>query len=790
VAGCSVAYHLARLGWTDVVLLERHDLADGTSWHSAGFVGQLRSTISHTRMMMYSAGLYAELERATDLDPGWRQVGGLRLASSEERSEELARQADWAQTFGLELELLSPAEAVELCPLLEAERFGSSAWLPTDGYLDPEKLVTALADGARKLGVSIATHTKVTGIEVRAGRVAGVETDQGRIATEVIVDAAGVHAPLIGRMAGVLVPSVPIRHQYLITEPFGPVPASLPTVRDPDRIVYFREKEGGLLIGGYARDPELAQEVPEAARQLYSHSPERFEESHEGAQALIPALEGVGTARWINGLESFSPDGEFILGESEVVGFWVATGFCVHGLAGAGGAGKTVAEWIVDGQPEWDVSSMSLSRFSAHHRSPRYVRERVLEAYSRYYEIVYPNEERTSARPLRMSSCYERLAALGASFGEKAGWERANYFQDNEPMGDESLRPRYWAGRFWSPAIEAEHLASRTSAALFDQSSFAKIEVSGPDAASLLERLCANRVDRAAGSVTYTQMLNERGGIESDCTVTKLGPWLFRMVTGTAFGGHDLAWIHKHLDSDMEVVVDDVTSRFSCLGLWGPRARAILQSLCDDDLSNEGFRYLRARAIAVDKVPCLALRVTYVGELGWELYCPAEFGTSLWDAIWAAGRDHGLLPAGYRAIDSLRLEKGYRAWGADITPDDNPWQAGLGFAVKLDKDDFIGKKALLAARERPQDRRLACLVLDDPLSVATGSEPVIIDGDVAGRVTSGGYGYTIERSIAYAYVPDEIEQGRRVEVSLFGHRVGAEVASEPLYDPKGERIKS
>jgi glycine cleavage system T protein len=789
VAGCSVAYHLARLGWTDVVLVERHDLADGTSWHSAGFVGQLRSTISHTRMMMYSAELYAELASATGMDPGWRPVGGLRLAPSVEREQELERQAGWAQTFGLDLELLSPKEAAELCPLLDESRFRTAAWLPGDGYVDPEKLVGALSDGARALGVEIVNHTAVTGVEVERGHVAAIETEQGRVETEVVVDAAGVHSPKIARLAGVNIPSVPIQHQYLVTEPFGSVPETLPTVRDPDRIVYFREKDGGLLIGGYARAPELADGVSEHPRHLLDHSPERFEESLEGAHVLIPELAGVGTARWINGLESFTPDGEFILGESDVRGFWLATGFCVHGLAGAGGAGKTVAEWIVDGQPEWDVSSMSLSRFHSQHKSPRYVRERVLEAYSRYYEIIYPNEERKSARPLRMSSAYERLARLEASFGEKAGWERANWFSSNESAGDESLRPRGWAGRFWSPAIGAEHRACRESAALFDQSSFAKLEVSGAGAATLLEQLCANRVDRADGAVTYTQMLNERGGIESDFTVTKLGPQHFRIVTGTAFGGHDLAWIRKHT-ADSPILLEDVTSRYACLGLWGPKARTILQPLCDDDLSNEGFAFLRARAIAVGWVPCLALRVTYVGELGWELYCPAEFGGALWDILWDAGRAHELLPAGYRAIDSLRLEKGYRAWGTDITPNDTPWEAGLGFAIKLDKEHFIGKDALLSARERAQARKLACLVLDDPVGVATGSEPVRIDGTIAGRVTSGGYGYTVERSIAYAYVPGEAEEGQRVEVSLFGEWMGAEICSEPLYDPKGLRIKA
>jgi 4-methylaminobutanoate oxidase (formaldehyde-forming) len=450
--------------------------------------------------------------------------------------------------------------------------------------------------------------------------------------------------------------------------------------------------------------------------------------------------------------------------------------------------GRLVAEWIAEGVPSLDTWEMDSRRFGPAYRSREYTLARTVEVYATYYDVKYPGHERQAGRPLRLSPAYERLRELGAAFGEKAGWERANWFEPNAERGDGSLRPRGWAGRLWSPAIGAEHRACREAAALFDETSFAKIEVAGAGAAEFLEKLCDNRVARAVGTVAYTQMLNARGGIECDFTVTRLADDRFRIVTGTAFGQHDLAWIRSHAPEDGSVVVEDVTSRYACLGLWGPRARDILQPLTTADLGNDAFPYLRARELAVGPVPCLALRVTYVGELGWELYCPTEFGLRLWDTIWEAGREHGLVAGGYKAIDSLRLEKGYRVWGADITPDDTPWEAGLGFAVKRDKD-FLGKGALEAARE--PERRLVCVVLEEPRAVALGSEPVRIGGSPVGRVTSGGYGYTVERSLAYAYVPAaHAEPGTAVEVEIFGESVPGSVAEEPLYDPKGERLRS
>jgi 4-methylaminobutanoate oxidase (formaldehyde-forming) len=793
VGGASVLYWLARLGWEDVLLVERADLTSGSTFHSAGLVGQLRGSLSLTRMMMNSVDLYRTLADEVGLETGWHEVGSLRLASSEERMQELARQAGWAKTFGLPLELISAEEAQKLFPPMSTEGVLGAAYLPTDGYIDPSQLTFALAEGARMRGAEIATNTRVTGIGVERGRVLGVETDKGDVEAEVVVNAGGMFAGEIGRLAGVNVPVVPMAHEYLVTKPSG-VPLDVPTMRDPSLLVYFRGESGGLVMGGYERNPApwgLDGIPPDFNGQLLAEDWERFEELMTNAVVRVPELEDAEVVKLVNGPEAFTPDGEFILGESDVRGFWVAAGFCAHGLAGAGGMGRLVAEWIVEGVPSLDVWEMDSRRFGAAYASQAYTLARTVEVYATYYDVKYPGHERQAGRPLRLSPTYERLADLGAAFGEKSGWERANWFEPNAERGDESLRPRGWAGRLWSPAIGAEHRACREAAALFDETSFAKLDVVGEGAADFLERLCDNRVARDVGTVTYTQMLNERGGIECDFTVTRLGEDRFRIVTGTAFGQHDAAWIRSRSPDDGSVLVEDVTSRFACLGLWGPAARDLLQPLTDADLGNESFPYMRARQLSVGHVPCLAVRVTYVGELGWELYCPTEFGRRLWDAIWEAGADHGLVAGGYKAIDSLRLEKGYRVWGADITPDETPYEAGLGFAVKLDKGDFIGRQALVDAQERAPERKLACLVLDDPRSVALGSEPVRMDDEILGRVTSGGYGYSVERSIAYAYVPAQsAEAGREAEVEIFGEWVPGTIAEEPLWDPAGERIRS
>jgi glycine cleavage system aminomethyltransferase T/glycine/D-amino acid oxidase-like deaminating enzyme len=787
VGGASIAYHLAALGERDVVVLDRNELTSGSTFHSAGLVGQLRGSVSLTRMMMDSVELYREL------DCGWVECGGIRLACSEEREQEVMRQVAWSKTFGLPLELLSADEAQSLFPLMVTDRVRCASYLPTDGYLDPSLLTYALIDGARRGGCRVFTHTRVTDVVVTEGRVRGVSTEWGDIEAEIVVNAGGMYAAEIGRLAGIRVPVIPFAHEYLVTQPFRERGAAgeivhLPTLRDPDLLVYFREEGDGLVMGGYERDSapwsldeHLSDRIPpDFNGRLLEEDWARFEEIAQNSSKRVPAMEDVKVTRLINGPEAFTPDNEFCLGESDVRGLFVAAGFCAHGLAGAGGVGKVMAEWIVAGEPSLDVWEMDIRRFGAQYRSPRYTLARAKEVYETYYDIRYPGHERRAGRPLRTSSAYAWHRDHGAAFGEKSGWERVNWYESNAAAGDEALRPRGWAGRHWSPAIGAEALAARCAAGLFDESSFAKLEISGPGAAQLLERLCDNHVAGDVGRISYTQMLNRRGGIECDFTVTRVGPETFQIVTGTAFGNHDAAWIRRHLPHDGSVTLSDVTSRWACFALWGPSAPRILAPLTPDPLD---FGYMRMRELAVGDVPVRALRVTFVGEMGWELYCPTEYGAGLWRTLWEAGRPHGLVAAGYRAIDSLRLEKGYRVWAADITPDETPLEAGLGFCVRDDRS-FVGAEALTEP-----DRRLRCLVLEDPRSVALGNEPVRVGPDICGRVTSGGYGYAVQRSIAYAYLPTEIAVGTEVHVDIFGRWVAGEVSEEPLLDPRGERMR-
>jgi 4-methylaminobutanoate oxidase (formaldehyde-forming) len=804
VGGASIAYHLTELGWPDVILVERADLTSGSTFHSAGLVGQLRSSVTLTRMMMYGTELYRRLAVETGIDPQWHEVGSLRLASTPERDEELRRQAGWAKTFGLPIELIDPREAQALFPLMSRDGVRSAVHLPTDGWLDPNGLAQALAAGARARGASIRTQTRVVGIGVEHGRVTGVTVEHGgerdEIQADVVVNAGGMFAPEIGRLAGVTVPLIPIAHQYLFTEPIEGIDPGLPQLRDPDNLVYFREEVGGLCMGGYERDPApwaLDGIPPDFNGKLLAPDMARFGSIMEGAIRRVPAMADAGVSRIINGPEAFTPDNEFILGESDVRGFWVAAGFSAHGIAGAGGIGRQMGAWIVEGEPELDLWKMDIRRFGAAYRSRSYTLARSIENYATYYDIHYPNEERQAGRPLRTAPTYDTLARLGAVFGEKSGWERPNWFEpnaDDPRFGGravlERLRPRGWAGRHWSPAIAAEALATRRSAALFDETSFAKLEVAGDGACAFLQRVAGNDIDRPVGSIVYTQLLDRRGGIQADLTVTRLGRDRFLLVTGTAFGNHDAAWLRGNLPEDGSTEVRDITSSRVCFGLWGPRARDILASVARDDLSDAGFPYLTAREIAVGSVPVLALRITYVGELGWELYAPAEYGRALWTTLWEAGRPHGLVAGGYRAIDALRVEKGYRVWSADITPDETPFDAGLGFAVALDKSpSAMAHDALVAARTAGAGRRLRCLVLDDPLAVCLGNEPVRLDGEVVGRVTSGGYGFTVEQSIAFAYVPvDAAGIGTHGDVELFGEWVGFEIVREPLYDPTNVRI--
>ena len=797
VGGASVAYHLAELGERDVVVVERAELTSGSTFHSAGLVGQLRADPTLTRMNMYSVDLYRRLQRG-EHPVGWTESGGIKLAATPQRLEEIRRQIGWARSYGLPLHEISPAEVAERFPLVDVDGVVGAAYLESDGHLDPAQLCYSLAAGARAAGVHIAQHTRVTGIGVAHGRVHRVRTDRGDVDCEIVVNCGGMFAAELGRLAGVRIPLVPMSHQYVVTEPFRPRDAPpLPTLRDPDLLVYFRQEIDGLVMGGYERDPApwTASErgydaiAADFNGRLLAPDWPRFEEIAANAQRRVPALADVGVRRLINGPEAFTPDNEFILGETGVAGFFVAAGFCAHGIAGAGGIGRVMAEWIVGGEPSMDVSHMDISRFGEQYRSPALSLGRTVENYRTYYDIPYPDRQREAGRPLRRSPAYGWHAARGARFGEKAGWERVDWYEPN--ADGNASRPAGWPGRYWSSAVGAEHRATRERAGLFDESSFAKVEVSGPDAADLLSWVCDNDVARGIGGVTYTQALNGRGGIECDFTVTRVEQDALLIVTGTAFGSHDLAWLRRQARRrGARVRIADVTGATCCYALWGPRSREILQRLTPTDLGDEAFPYLTAQHLTVGHVPAYALRVTFVGELGWEIYASSEYGMTLWETLWAAGTESGMVAAGYRAIDSMRLEKGYRVCGSDLTGETTPDEAGLGFCVKVDKPGgFAGHDALVAARAEGITRRLRAIVLADPRRVVLGGEPVRLDGRLIGRVTSGGYGYTVDASIAYAYVPIDAKPGTAVEIDLFGHRVPGEVVTEPLFDRDGSGLR-
>lgn len=795
VGGTSIAYHLTKMGWKDVVLVERHELTAGSTWHSAGLVGQLRSDANLTKMMKYSTDLYRKIGEETGVDTGWREVGGLRLASSPERMQDLQRIVGMARSFGMPIELLSPQEAHKLFPLMNIDGVLGAAFTPTDGVIDPTLLTNALAAGAKSRGAKIFLETNVEAINVKNGRVTEVVTNRGTIKTEVVVNAAGQWGGEVGKMVGLNLPVVPMAHLYIITKPVDGLGHDVPTLRDPDLLVYWREEVGGFVTGGYERNPAPfgLNGIPKDFKyQLLPPDWERFNPLMENSIKRVPAVEKAEIRQLLNGPEGFTPDGEFLLGPTDVKGFWVACAFCAHGLAGAGGIGKTMAEWIIDGSPEWEVWRLDVRRFGSNYASQDFIVKRTIETYSKYYDISYPGSERTSGRPMRISPAYYRLRDLEAEFGEKTGWERPNWFKPHAELAFHGHEPRGWAHRTWSRAIGYEHLKTRENAGLFDESSFNKIEVRGPGATKFLQYLCANDIDKPIGTVVYTQMLNKRGGIECDFTVSRLETDRYLIITGTAFGVHDTSWLRLNMPDDGSVWLEDVTSKYACLGLWGPKARIILQKVTKDDVSNAGFPYMTLKNICVGDVPCLTMRVTYVGELGWEFYCPSEYGAKLWDTLWEAGRPEGMVPAGYKAIDTLRLEKGYRYWSSETTPDYTPYEAGLGFAVKLDKGDFIGKDVLVKQKKEGLKQKLACLVLDDPRYVVLGKEPIWADGDkIISWVASGGFGYSVAKSIAYAYLPIEYTKiGTRLEVELFGERMGAEVVKEPLWDPKGERVKA
>ncbi len=800
IIGCSTAYHLAKEHKADVVLLEQGRLTSGSTWHAAGLVGQLRSSASITRVLKYSVELYKNLAAETGLETGWRMTGCLRLATNDDRWTEFKWLATTAKSFGMDMHLISPAEVKRMWPLLEVSDLVGASWLPTDGQANPSDIAQSLAKGARMHGAKLHEGVRVFGFEMEGKRIVKVRTDQGDIACEKVVNCAGQWARQLGAMAGISVPLTPVKHQYVVTEKIDGLASDAPTIRDPDRRTYFKEEVGGLVMGGYEPNPQAWEtglaggDVPgDWEFRLFDDDFDHFEQHMTQAIARVPALETVGIKQMINGPESFTPDGNFILGRApECSNMYVGAGFNAFGIASGGGAGWVLAQWVVDGVAPLDLWVVDINRFSALHRDRDWVRERTLEAYGKHYTIGYPHEEYESGRQAIRSPLYDRLVACGAVFGAKLGWERPNWFG----IPGAHARDVYSMGRQnWFEPVGEEHVHVREHVGIFDQSSFAKFELSGSGAQAALDYLCANDVSGPVGRLTYTQLLNARGGIEADLTVAKLADDRFYAVTGTGFRTHDQAWISENAPSGLDFRLDDVTEQFGTLSLMGPKARPVLAKVTRADISNAAFPFGRVREIGIAGHSVRALRVTYVGELGWELHVPISGLTDVFDALTTAGAEFDLRPVGYRALESLRLEKGYRAWGSDITPNDTPFEAGLGWAVKLKSNTaFLGREAAQAFASRPLRKRLACFTVD-PEVVLLGRETILRDGEPVGYLTSGGYGYTVGRSIGYGYVrneagvDDEFLRAGTYELVVAMDRVPAVLHTGALYDPGNSRVK-
>jgi 4-methylaminobutanoate oxidase (formaldehyde-forming) len=798
IMGASVAYHLTQLGWRDVVLLEQGRLSGGTTWHAAGLVGQLRSSSNFTRLIRYSADLYSHLESLTGQATGWKRCGSVSVARTAERMAQLRRNAAMANAYGVEAHVISREEAAARYPLMRIDDLVGAVWIPGDGKANPADVTQALARGARAGGARLMEGVKVTGVEVARGAVAAVDTSVGRIATEILVNCAGMWARELGARSGVTIPLHACEHMYIVTQPIAGVVPDLPVLRDQDGHIYVKEEVGGLLMGGFDpwAKPWGVDGIPEGfAFGTLKEDWDKFDILMRNALVRLPALETAQVRTFMNGPESFTPDNYFILGEApEVRGYYVGAGFCSGGIAAAGGAGKALAEWIVEGEAPMDLWPADIRRFARFHGNRRFLRERVSEIVGVHYHIAFPNRELTSGRGLRRSPLHERLQARRACFGAKMGWERPNWFA---PEGVAPETEYSFGRQNWFPYAAAEHRAAREAVAVFDQTSFAKLRVEGVDAEALLQRLCANDVAVPPGQIVYTAMLNERGRFESDLTVTRLSEEAYLVVTGSAQGTRDLDWIRRHRPPAARVAVTDVTGAYAVIGVMGPRSRELLARVSDADLGPRAFPFGASREIAVGPATVRASRITYVGELGWELYVPVEQAGLVYDELARAGEDVGRRDAGYYAMDSLRMEKAYRAWGRDVTIDDTPWEAGLGFAVRLAKPTpFLGREALLAQRERPLTKRLVTFVLEDATALPWGDEPILRDGRVVGTVTSAAFGHTLGRAVAMGYVreADGVDEafvtGGRFELDIGGERIPARAGLAAPYDPGGLRVKS
>jgi len=804
IAGCSVAYHLTKLGWRDVVAVDQGPLFNtgGSTSHAPGLVFQINPSKAMTDFARYTVDLWTRLE--LDGKPCAKTVGSLEVAWTPERLADLKRKAGYGMSWGVEAHLLTPGEARERLPLL-SERILGALYVPSDVQTNALLPAEAMAREAERRGAAFYGGVQVTGFDIANGHVRAVHTAHGDIATELVVAAAGIWAPKLGAMAGAPIPLSPMQHLYAVTTPIPELACAteeitLPLLRHQDEAVYFRQVGKCYGIGSYRHEPLPldAEDIRDYADERIApaelpFTPHHFERTMASAGDVLPCLKGAGLTRKFNGLFSFTVDGFPVLGESpHTRGFWSAQAVWITQAAGVG---KAVAEWIVNGAPTVDLRECDILRFHPHAYGRSYVRARAAQQYREVYDIIHPRQQIANPRNLRLTPFYARQRELGGVFFESAGWERPQWYDANAGLLDSvavaGAARDGWEAREWSPTVAAEHAATRERVALFDMTPFAKFEISGPGALPALQRLAANQMNKPLGSVTYTSMLTPSGGIKCDLTVTRLAEERFMVVTGGAMGLHDLAWIRAHLPNDGSVSAADISSALCCVGLWGPRARDLLSRVCEDDISNAGFPYMTAKRISVADVPSLALRVSYVGELGWEIYAPVEHGLALWDALWEVGQSIGAIAAGGGAFDSLRLEKGYRLWGNDIHTEYNPYEAGIGFAVRMRKGDFIGRDALRQVRAQGLRRRLCCMTLDDPDAVVMGKEP-ILDGDrTLGYVTSANYGHSIGRGIAYGYLPVEYAAvGTPVDILYFGERIRAQVAREPLYDPDGKKMRA
>ena len=798
IVGCSVAYHLAKRGCREVLLLERKRLTCGTTWHAAGLVGQLRATHNLTRLAQYTTQLYEGLERETGQATGFTQVGSIAVAASEARFEELKRGASMARCFGLEVQLLSPGAAKERWPLLSIEGLVGAVFLPKDGRTNPVDTTQALARGARLGGVRIAEDVRVTGIRAARGRVSGVTTDAGEVRAQVVVNCAGMWAREVGGWADVSVPLHAAEHFYIVTQPIAGLASSLPVLRDADACSYFKEDAGKLLVGWFEPQakPWGQGGIPEnfAFDQLPADLA-HIEPLFAAAMHRVPALESAGVQVFFNGPESFTPDDRYLLGEApELHGLYVAAGFNSIGIQSAGGAGKVLADWIVDGHPPSDLWDVDIRRLAPFQRNKRYLRDRTIETLGLLYAMHWPFRQAESARGVRKSALHDRLAAAGACFGEVCGFERANWFA---PPGTAAACEYSYGRQNWFEPSAAEHRAVRERVGLFDQSSFAKFILRGRDAAAVLGRICANDIDVPVGKVIYTQWLNERGGIEADLTVTREAEDAYLIVTGCATQVRDFGWLCRSIPPEAHALAVDVSSSYAVLGLMGPASRELLATLTDADLSTAAFPFATSKVIDLGYARIRASRITYVGELGYELYIPSEYAQAVFDVIVGAGEPFGLRLAGYHALNSLRIEKAYRHFGHDIGDEDSPLEAGLNFAVAWDKPGgFVGREALLRQRQNGLRRRLVSLALERTDRLLYHNEPIWRDGQLVGRISSAMFAHTVGAALGLGYLAsagaplsDEWIATGRYEVEVAMERVPARVSLRPFYDPSGERVR-